>query len=189
MRIQYSIIVIFFLTVKVYGSLSDPDTASINFLRNGFYEAIEDEEKVNQLEQYIINRFSEEYSSYTPLILAYYGGIQTLKAKHAFNPVSKFSHLIYGLNRLEEAIAKSPANLEIRFMRFSVLDHVPGFLGYSEEREADKDKVCQLLLNKNYASPGYEIQKGMAEYMLDSGRLSHVQESRIRELISSIADK
>lgn len=189
MKIQYCIYILFFFAVKTYGSITKADTASINFLRNGFYAAVENEEKVNQLEQYIISRYSEDYSSYSPLILAYYGGIQALKAKHAFNPVSKLSHLISGLNRLEEAVAESPANLEIRFMRFSILDHVPGFLGYSEERESDTEDICRLLLQKDYSSTGYEIQKGMAEYMLESGRLNKNQERLIRDLVSSFANK
>ncbi len=189
MRFQHGIIVFIFLAVKVYGSMLTPDSASINFLRNGFYAAVEDEDKVNVLEQFIVSIYSDDYSSYSPLILAYYGGIQTLKAKHVFNPVSKLSHLIFGLNRLEEAVAESPGNLEIRFMRFSILHHVPGFLGYSEEREADKDKICQLLLQKDYSSTGYEIQKGMAEFMLESERLNYNQERLIRHLISSFAKK
>ncbi len=189
MRIKCIIIISFFLVVKVYSFTLSSDTSSINYLRNGFYSAVEDEGEVDQLEQYIISRYSEDYTSYSPLVLAYYGGLQTLKAKHAFNPVSKLSHLISGLNRLEEAVEKSPGNLEIRFMRFSILDHVPGFIGYSEERDADKDKICGLLLKKDYTSPGYEIQKGMAEYMLESGRLNNVQERLIRELISSYANK
>ncbi len=188
-RLKYSIVLFLFLAVKVYGSVPNPDTAAINFLRNGFYAAVEDEEKVNLLEKYIFSRYSEDYSSYNPLILAYYGGLQTLKAKHAFNPVSKLSHLILGLNRLEEAVAESPENIEIRFIRFSILDHLPGFLGYSEERESDKNKIFQLLLLKDYSSTGFEIQKGMAEYMLESGRLTDIQESRIRQLICSFSNK
>ncbi len=189
MRFRYLIIASFFLAARVYGSVLNPDTSSINYLRNGFYAAVEDEEKIDLLEQHIISRYSEDYASYNPLILAYYGGIQALKAKHAFNPVSKLSHLISGLNRLEEAVAKSPDNLEIRFMRFSILDHIPGFLGYTEERDADKDKICGLLIYKDYSSTGYEIQRGMAEYMLESGRLNEDQVKLIQELISSYADR
>ncbi len=189
MIFKHSAVLVIILSVKVFGLSVNPDSASMNFLRNEFYAAVENEDKVDVLEQYITTRYSEDYTSYSPVILAYYGGIQALKAKHAFNPISKLSHLISGLNRLEEAVEKSPENLEIRFMRFSILDHVPGFLGYSEEREADKDTICSLLLKKDYSSPGYKIQKGMAEYMLESGRLSRQQESLIQDLISSFANK
>ncbi len=189
MILKYSIVFIIIAVVKVFGLEVSPDTASINFLRAGFYAAIEDEDKVDLLEEYIVNKYSQDYKNYSPLILAYYGAIQTLKAKHAFNPFSKFSHLIYGLNRLEESIEESPDNLEIRFIRFSILDHLPGFLGYSKERESDKETICRLLLKKDYSSPGYDIQKGMAEYMLDSERLNEDQAKLIRNLISSFADK
>jgi hypothetical protein len=124
----------FIFLSKVYASDIIPDTATINFIRSEFYASIEDEEKTYELEHFIINKYSDDYSKYNPIILAYYGGVQALKAKHAFNPVSKLSHLISGLNRLKEAIGKSPDNLEIRFMRFSILDNVPAILGYGDER-------------------------------------------------------
>ena len=189
MIFKFSAFLVIILSFKVFGLPIQPDSASINFMRNEFYAAVEDEDKVDLLEQYITSRYSEDYTTYAPIILAYYGGIQTLKAKHAFNPISKLSHLISGLNRLEEAVEKSPDNLEIRFMRFSILDHVPGFLGYSKEREADKDKICLLLFQKDYSLSDYKLQKGMAEYMLQSGRLSQNQENLIRDLISSYAKK
>ena len=190
MRFQLIIIFILFLsTIKIFSEEVTPDTTTINFMRNEFYKAIEDEDKTYFLEEFVINKYSADYSSYSPLILAYYGGIQTLKAKHTFNPFSKLSHLISGLNRLEEAINKSPDNLEIRFMRFSILDHVPGILGYSEDRESDKNKIINLLLQRNYSSLNYNIQKGIAEYMMASDRLNNMQKTEIRDLLSSFANK
>jgi hypothetical protein len=177
------------ISTKIFAYDITPDSPTINYLRNEFYAAIEDESKTDSLEEFIISKYSGDYSDYSPIVLAYYGGVQALKAKHAFNPISKLSHLISGLNRLEEAVNKSPDNLEIRFMRFSILDHVPGILGYSEEREADRDKICALLLKKDYSSLNYEIQKGIAEYMISSERLNHKQKSDILELISSFANE
>jgi hypothetical protein len=179
----------FIFLSKVYASDIIPDTATINFIRSEFYASIEDEEKTYELEHFIINKYSDDYSKYNPIILAYYGGVQALKAKHAFNPVSKLSHLISGLNRLKEAIGKSPDNLEIRFMRFSILDNVPAILGYGDERMDDRNKICILLLKKDYSSLTFEIQKGIIEYMLASDRLSTSQSVKLQELISSLARK
>jgi hypothetical protein len=192
MKYSYNLILlttILLLSVKGFSSEPIPDSTTINFLRNEFYAAVEDEKKTYALEKYIINKYSDNFADYGPVILAYYGAIQTLKAKHAFNPVSKLSHLISGLNRLEEAVAGSPDNLEIRFMRFSILDHVPTILGYSREIEADKDKICVLLLQKDYSSLSREIQEGMAEYMLASDRLTDDEKSQVQDLISSITRK
>jgi hypothetical protein len=183
------LLILFFSSLRIFGSETVPDTLSINYLRTEFYAAVEDEDKTYFLEQYIIKKYSEDYTNYNPIILAYFGGVQALKAKHAFNPVSKLSHLISGLNRLEEAISKSPGNLEIRFMRFSILDHVPGVLGYSTERESDKDKICLLLLRKDYSTLSYQIQKGIAEYMIASDRLTIQQKTEILDLLSSFANK
>ena len=181
--------IVLFASLKIFAQDITPDTITINYLRNEFYAAIEDEDKTYLLEDFIISKYSEDYSRYTPLVLAYYGGVQALKAKHAFNPVSKLSHLISGLNRLEDAVKKSPDNLEIRFMRFSILDHVPGILGYSEERQADLDKICTLLMQKDYSVLNYSIQKGIAEYVIASERLNEKQKSRVLELISSFVNK
>lgn len=190
MRFYLTIIFMLFLSLfKIYGEGVSPDPTTINFIRNEFYDAIEDEDKTYSLEEFIINKYSEDYSSYSPLILAYYGGIQALKAKHAFNPFSKLKYLISGLNRLEEAINKSPDNLEIRFMRFSILDHVPGILGYSEERETDKNKIINILLQRNYSSLNHKIQKGIAEYMVASDRLNDRQKTEIQDLIYSLTNK
>lgn len=183
------LITILLSTVGVFPSEKNPDSTTINFLRNEFYAAVENKNKTYELEDFIINRYSDDYNSYSPLILAYYGGVQALKAKHAFDPFSKLSHLISGLNRLEEAVDESPENLEIRFIRFSILDHVPSILGYSSEREADKDKICTILLQKNYSSLSRKIQEGMAEYMVASDRLTDEQKTKVKELISSIFRK
>ena len=192
MKYQYKLfflITILISSAKVFPSEPNPDSATMDFIRNEFYSAVEDENKTYALEKYIINKYSDNYAEYSPVILAYYGAIQTLKAKHAFNPVSKLSHLISGLNRLEEAVAGSPDNLEIRFMRFSILDHVPTILGYSREMEADKDKICVLLLQKDFSSLGRKIQEGMAEYMLASDRLTDDEKRQVQDLISSITRK
>lgn len=190
MKFQLELLILIIISsLKISGQGIIPDSSSVDHLRNEFYAAIEDENKNVALEEFIIRKYSENYSDYSPIVLAYYGGVQALKAKHAFNPISKLSHLISGLNRLEEALNKSPDNLEIRFMRFSILDHVPGILGYSEEREADRDKICALLLKKDYSSLNYEIQKGIAEYMISSERLNGEQKTDILDLISSFANK
>ena len=162
------------------------DTSKLNFIRNSFYKAINDEDETYKLENYIIKNFSDDYHNYSPVILAYYGSIEALKAKHAFNPVSKVSCLISSLNRLSDAVKESPDNLEIRFLRFSVLTHLPGILGYNDEREADRNKVCKLLEEKDYSNISAKLQKGIIEFMLKSDRLSSEQTSVLENLHKSM---
>ncbi len=111
---------------------SEPET--LNQIRKLFYEAVESEEKLEELENFFNKNFTDKAFIYHPILLAYTGAIDALKAKHAFNPFTKFSRVLSSLNTLERAVNREPNNLEIRFIRFSILHNLPGFLGYGKER-------------------------------------------------------
>jgi hypothetical protein len=59
-------------------------------------------------------------------------------AKHAGNPLSKYSNFNKGKKLLENAVKRDPKNLEIRFMRYICQEKTPSFLGYKENLEEDK---------------------------------------------------
>ncbi len=147
------------------------DDSTLDFIRNSYYASIDNDEELEKLEAFIAKEYSANVSKYPPIILAYYGGVIALKGKHAFWPFDKLNYLNTSMDILELAINKDPDNLEIRFLRFSILDNIPGILGYSEEREEDKNKIVQLLCEKNYAQLKESIQEGIANYMVESGRL------------------
>ncbi|PZR15108.1 MAG: hypothetical protein DI539_18450 [Flavobacterium psychrophilum] len=76
-----------------------------------------------------------------PVQLAYLGAFQTIWAKHALNPFEKMRTFKQGKANIEESIAQSPADLEIRFIRLSVQMNAPKFLGYSDNIEEDKKMI------------------------------------------------
>jgi hypothetical protein len=149
--------------------------ATLENIRNLFYSSVEDENELMKLDSLITNEFSDTLSQYPPVILAYYGGVEALKAKHAFWPFNKLSHFNNSMDILKTAVKEEPDNLEIRFIRFSILDNVPGILGFSEEREIDKDEIISLLCNKDYSKLNPKIQRNIIRYMINSGRLSAEQ--------------
>src|SRR6476661_3554940 len=55
-----------------------------------------------------------------PLILAYLGSAQAIRAKHAWSPINKLNYLKEGCKTLDKAVNKNPNQLEIRFLRFSL---------------------------------------------------------------------
>ncbi len=59
-------------------------------------------------------------------------------AKHATNPLSKYSYFNKGKKALENALKKDPNNLEIRLMRFISQEQTPAFLGYNKDLKSDK---------------------------------------------------
>jgi hypothetical protein len=158
----------------------------MNYLRETFYKAIEDEKYVDELEQYIVSRYSDKSEFYPPVILAYTGGIEALKAKHVFSPFSKLSHVLNSLDILEEAVKRDSDDLEIRFIRYSILDNIPSFFGYKNERNSDKKVIIAELLRRDYSSLNEETQKGISEFMIDSSFLTSEEKTILADHFSLV---
>ncbi|NWF90363.1 MAG: hypothetical protein HXY50_12995 [Ignavibacteriaceae bacterium] len=188
----FSAVLFFFFTnntsAQQINSNTNIDTSTLGQIRLLFYQSVEDEDKLTQLEQYIQNQFVNNSKSYSPIILAYLGGIEALKGKHAFNPFTKLNHVVSALDILERAVEKDLHNLEIRFIRFSILHHLPAILGYGKEREADIKEICYLLAKKDYASYDLTLQKNVIRFMIESERLSDSQLLQLKKLAVSLAN-
>lgn len=152
-------------------------------LRHVYYAGVEDDRYVDSLKNIIVNNFGEDYSDDNSLIIAYRGGVLALQSKHAFWPFNKMSYLNDSMDFFAKAVKADPDNLEIRFMRFSILYYVPGILGYDEEEEDDLKIVYSLLLEKNYSMVEQEIQKGMIEFVLDTELLNKEEEQKLNNII------
>ncbi len=144
----------------------------MKFIREKFYLAVEDESELEKLEKYIIKKYSDDASTYPPVILAYKGGIEALKAKHVFSPFSKFSHLMDALEMLDLAVGLEPSDWEVRFIRFSVLDNIPSVFGYNKERAEDKKIIISGIMKDDYNNIDKETQKGLVEYLLQSSSVT-----------------
>jgi hypothetical protein len=194
MKFSFAVILLlaFFQTsfisfAKPSDKISSVDSLSINHIRLLFYEAIEDEDKLNELESFIQKEFSHNSKNYKPIILAYLGGIEALKGKHAFNPFSKLGHVVSSLDLLEKAVERDLHNLEIRFIRFSILHHLPAILGYGKEREDDIVEICNQLSRKDYVRYDSKLQKNVIDFMLESERLTDSQTLQLKKLAVALA--
>lgn len=141
-------------------------------LRLLFNSSVEDEDNMQKFK----NKLSSTFGDYNtkmnnPLGIAYWGVYRTLIAKHSINPYTKLKELQKGLEIMEEAINKDGNNLEIRFLRFSVLHHIPDFLGYNNEKTEDARKITEVLKNKDFTTLDFKFQKGIAEFMINSKRI------------------
>ncbi len=176
---QKFLLPILFLLIPLL-SIAEPHSNLSNFSENDYLEklrlvyfsGVENEEFIDSLQSLITNEFGKDTSQFPAIALAYQAGVKALKSKHAFWPFSKMSYLNESMDLFAKAIDVAPRNLEIRFMRFSILYYVPGILGYDEEESQDAQVVYELLLDRNYSQIGYEIQEGMAEFILRTDHLT-----------------
>lgn len=138
-----------------------------------YLEAISSEAGANNL----VSSLESLDLSDEPLLLGYLGAGHTLKAQHAFNPYTKYKLFCKGRDQLEAAIAAAPSNTELRFLRFTIQEHAPGFLGYNNKLEEDKAAIIDNLA-KGDGNTGIFVF--MRAYLLasanctteDKGRLS-----------------
>ena len=185
------IVALFFLVsyVNLFASQNESsdhiNDAVLEKLRLTYYSGVEEYEYVDSLQTYIEDMFGKNISDYPPTILAYKAGIDALKSKHAFWPFTKMSYLNDSMKLFEDAISKDQNNLEIRFMRFSILYYVPGILGYGSETEEDLNAVYKLLIERDYTTVDYKIQNGMIEFLLMTDLLTEDEENRLKNYLLS----
>lgn len=172
--------ILIFYTTSIFGvtyqnskeSLTNSQLKLIEELRFTYYKAVEEEDNLPEYEKYLSKNYETIEEANKALAIAYSAGIDIIKSKHAFWPLTKLNYLKKSLESLEKALKIEPNNLEVRFMRFSMLHYVPGFLGYSAERKEDANVILKELLKKNYNLVDKSIQKGIYQFILDSERLT-----------------
>lgn len=84
-----------------------------------------------------------------PIYEAFWAVGNFFMAKHAGNPISKYSYFNKGKKLLEDAVKKEPNSLEIRMMRYISQEKTPKFLGYNENMKADKEFILKNYKNSD----------------------------------------
>ncbi|GJQ61885.1 MAG: hypothetical protein SCALA702_09380 [Melioribacteraceae bacterium] len=166
-----TIILILIFYSSLFAGENITNAELLETLRLKYYSAVENEDSVSIFEEHL-NTLSKEYGE-SNIITAYEGALFAVKSKHAFWPFSKLTYLKDSMRLLDKAVTNSPENLEIRFIRFSILHYVPDFLGWNEEKNADKDMIVSLLLDGSYDNIPSELVLGITNFLIESERLSH----------------
>ena len=156
------------------------------FLRAQLHEALEAPEKPEQLVRYIHSQFSEVPDAYPAVILAYYGTCRGLQAKFSGHPRRKLAGLVDCLTYLDQAVQREDADLEVFFLRYSSLHHLPPLLGVPKKRVEDIEKICVLLSRRDYSVVDRDFQAVIVDFMLDSRRLNPRQRGDLQRLRSDM---
>ncbi len=162
------------------------DPKLLETIRLNYYASVENEDFVEQTERLIEKNFSTDKNKYPNLILAYVAAFESVKSKHAFWPFTKLEYFNNSMEIFKTVINADPHNLEIRFLRYAILEHVPSFLGYSKERNEDAQVIFKELLKNDYSSIKPDIQKGIAEFLLRNKRLNVEQENKLAKNFSLV---
>ena len=114
---------------------------SLNEIRILFKEAAGNHEACNKL----IDQLNISSSLSEPIVLGYKGSATMMKAKYVINPFSKLSNFLNGKKLLEKGISEDPGNAELRYLRFTIQNNTPSFLGYKANIKQDKNFLIASL--------------------------------------------
>jgi hypothetical protein len=149
---------------------------SIELARKEFKKAVYSAKVNNEVYQVLVSDKKQD-----PLTQAYVAYFTALKARHVVNPYEKMRFVRSFDQAIKKAVALAPDNLEIRFLRFSVQEQLPTFLGYSKEIEVDKKMILQQIQLQREDVPA-NFKKDMIAVLLNSKTLS-IAEKKIIEKI------
>ncbi|WP_258102349.1 hypothetical protein [Marinoscillum pacificum] len=121
-------------------------------LREGFRQAVVNQEVDAFYHQVTVNNSDES------IIKAYTACAYAMKAKTTWNPFTKLSQVRMYEQLMTEAYLKSPDNIELRFLRFSIEYNLPSWLGMSDHLDEDQQYIAshtmdiqELMLHPEYA--------------------------------------
>jgi hypothetical protein len=77
----------------------------------------------------------------------YSAALQAVLSKYLFNPFEKYRKCKTGCAKLDQAVASSPASLEIRFLRLMIESNLPAFLRMSVHIDEDRRIIHALIKN------------------------------------------
>lgn len=162
---------IYLLIFLVMGTQDLSQEPGLHEVRNLYAKAAEQQEAGEKLLKLV-----KPYANQDPLFLGYEAAANMMMAKHVANPFTKMSYFKKGKKMLASAIETDPQNIELRYLRFSIQAETPGFLGYKDHLEKDKNFIRQELSKVK----DKELQRTILSYLLVSKAVDERERKEIR---------
>lgn len=128
------VILFLFSLISIVGNAQD-----VNTLRAQYPEAVESSAITAKMDA----ELSKVENAGKPVLLAYKGAVLTLKAKFSKKKSEKKEFFKEGVGFIESAVSADGSNIEIRYIRLSVQENSPRFLGYHKNMEEDKKFILK----------------------------------------------
>jgi hypothetical protein len=80
-----------------------------------------------------------------PLLCGYRAVADFMICRHSSGPFTKLGHFREGVRTMEAAVKRSPADSELRYLRYIVQRNAPAFLGYRDALDEDRMALLAFL--------------------------------------------
>lgn len=162
---KYIVFIVFFISMASIAQ-------DLNEIRSEYPKAVQNAETTMKLD----GELAKVNSSNKAVLLAYKGAVSTVKAKFATKKSEKKDFFKEGVSIIESAVKAESSNIEIRYIRMSVQENSPKFLGYHKNIEEDKEFIL-----KNYASiSSAELKQIVKDFVKNSDNFSENEKHRLK---------
>ena len=123
----------------------------------------------------------QRYGPYPSLQMYRYGSL-ALKARYSSNLIEKKNYLFTAIASMDAQVARTPDDIEVRFIRGSFYYYLPFFLGKRKSAQEDINAIAQILQSQSSmlkALYDREVLQAIVEFLDQTGWVS---EERIREI-------
>nr|WP_255709855.1 hypothetical protein [Pontibacter harenae] len=159
-------------------AFADGAAYNLNKLRVQYLEASKDSEVGKKF-----NKLMHDYKGQDPVVMAYRAASDATMAKYVWNPYSKLKHLKTSAAGFKEAVAMSPNNAEIRFLRFTVEHYVPRYLDMSGHLDEDKKIIISSLRNHRKAGLDPDFARTMRDFLLTKDHLNEEEKVQLKQVV------
>ena len=111
-------------------------------IRNAYREATKSEENAKTFYQHV----KDVSESDAAVMMAYKGAGKTLLARYA-PLLDRKEKIKDGIGWIENAVKKSPNDVEIRLIRLSIQENLPKLFKYNDDIESDKKFIKEAMLH------------------------------------------
>lgn len=175
MKLIRVILILFFINISM------SNAHSIDEIRKTFQLAIDNSSITEKLSSDL-----KKINKPDALTQAYIASLEALKAKHAWSPISKHQYMKSFEQIINDAIKRSPENMEIRYLRYNVQYRVPSYLGYSENLVEDRKFIVDSFLKKNFATNNKSLIYEVYSFMVTSKSVSPEEKLKMEKVLRSL---
>ena len=127
-----------------------------------------------------------DYEGKEPVVLAYKAAAEAIEAKYTSTVFSKLKHLKASVRLFEQAVKLSSNDPEIRFLRYTVEQNLPGYLNMSEHLQEDKNVIMASLKNISDSGTSAVWVQTVCEVMLSLGYCTEEETKELRHYKSML---
>ena len=116
------------------------------------------------------------YTKSDPVVLAYKGASQTLKARFEKDRTRKKVLVRQGIKILEESVKAAPDEVEIRLVRLAIQENAPKILKYRANMAEDKQMILA-----NFTAQSAAVKTIVRQYVAQSEYFSKMEKDKVAE--------